>query len=66
MRLARAFSPQLAFHLAVGGDLGGGDEQEEQQAGGGHGEEEQQEQRRGGEEGQSGLQVFDQIFFQAK
>ena len=54
------FSTQLAFHLAVGSDLGGGDEQEEQQAGGCNGEEEQQDQRRAGEEGEPGFQVYDQ------
>ena len=51
---------QLAFHLAVGSDLGRGDEQEEQQAGGCNGEEEQQDQRRAGEEGEPGFQVYDQ------
>ena len=52
------FSTQLAFHLAVGSDLGGGDEQEEQQAGGGDGEKEQQDQRGAGEEREPGFQVF--------
>ena len=56
------FSTQLAFHLAVGSDLGGGDEQEEQQAGGSAGEEEQQDQRRAGEEREPGFQVFYQTF----
>ena len=42
MRLARAFPPQLAFHLAAGGHLGRGDEQEEQFGARTQGEHQQQ------------------------